>query len=85
MLNEILNLEGVAVLSKEQQKSVNGGGYYFGTPTCNGIGYRETINGKPVLSTAYQSCNYSYQRTFIGIDWGSSQTVESPCPDGFIC
>ena len=25
MLNEILNLEGVAVLSKEQQKSVNGG------------------------------------------------------------
>jgi hypothetical protein len=25
MLNEILNLEGVAVLSKDQQKSVNGG------------------------------------------------------------
>jgi hypothetical protein len=25
MLKEILNLEGVAVLSKEQQKSVNGG------------------------------------------------------------
>ncbi len=25
MLNEILNLEGVAILSKEQQKSVNGG------------------------------------------------------------
>ncbi len=31
MLNEILNLEGVAVLSKEQQKSVNGGRRFWGT------------------------------------------------------
>jgi hypothetical protein len=33
MLNEILNLEGVAVLSKEQQKSVNGGRRFWGTET----------------------------------------------------
>ena len=47
MLKEILNLEGVAVLSKEQQKSVNGG---YSDSVC-----RVVCKDKTVYSTA--SCS----------------------------
>jgi hypothetical protein len=61
MLNEILNLEGVAVLSKEQQKSVNGGRRFWGTEVTygstnrndeTGICYRAVYNQYFVLGIA---------------------------------
>jgi hypothetical protein len=83
MLNEILNLEGVAVLSKEQQKSVNGGGYPT-DPVCTG---RTMVVGE---STVVNECKYKYQRTFLGYDWGPVQDLAEsnaykPCPQGFMC
>jgi hypothetical protein len=53
MLNEILNLEGVAVLSKEQQKSVNGGvmGYqdfFSGADGCSGPSCSSDVDCKNV-------------------------------------
>ena len=52
MLNEILNLEGVAVLSKEQQKSVNGGAYW-GTFSGSACRLRITEGGKTYTFTQY--------------------------------
>ena len=52
MLNEILNLEGVAVLSKEQQKSVNGGvGSSCALIITNSSGYTEVYETMYYAST----------------------------------
>ena len=72
MLNEILNLEGVAVLSKEQQKSVNGG-WYLKNVVCTGKPYNNT-SGAPGgdQATAWE-CTGSRQKTFLGFDWGTAK------------
>jgi hypothetical protein len=54
MLKEILNLEGVAVLSKEQQKSVNGGMYWSNQNYSDSV-CRVVCKDKTVYSTA--SCS----------------------------
>jgi hypothetical protein len=86
-MKTILELEGVQKLSKNQMKTVGGGGYFTGAQ-CNGIGYTTYINGQPDPSSAYESCTYGYQRTFLGMDWGGVQNpggYEGPCPAGFMC
>jgi len=86
MQKSILNLEGVEILSKTQMKSIDGGGYLTGHQ-CQGIEYREYVNGQPVESTAYFSCTYQYQRTFLGFDVGRPQERGhvGECPAGVYC
>ena len=86
MFKEILNSEGVERLSRQQMKSVDGGGYLTGHQ-CQGIEYREYINRQPIESTAYFSCTYQYQRTFLGFDVGGVQSRGhvGECPAGVYC
>jgi hypothetical protein len=70
MLNEILNLEGVAVLSKEQQKSVNGG-YRNCVATGRSMVLESpddtiTFTSKPVAET----CEFKCETTLLGFHWG---------------
>jgi len=83
MLQNIANLKGVTVLSKEQQKNVNGGGYLTGAACTGGYVY----SGGQAVGFA---CTYKYQRTFLGFDYGSPQELApsnntSTCPAGMIC
>jgi hypothetical protein len=82
MLKEILNLEGVAVLSKEQQKSVNGGYRNCQVqPGSNHFIYSPgTTAGpdawKPVAVA--EKCFYTCETTFLGFRWGSIE-IEADC------
>lgn len=83
MLKNILTLDGVSLLSKEEQKNVNGG-LYLTNPTCTGNTMTVGEN-----TTVYE-CHYDGQRTFLGFDWGSPVTLAEsnaykPCPAGFMC
>ena len=86
MKKSILNLEGVEVLSKKEMKNVNGQGYLTNYQ-CTGNLYYNT-EGAGDGPTGYE-CTASYQRTFLGMDWGSPQDLASgqvfPCPAGMMC
>lgn len=86
MKKTILNLEGVEVLSKIEMKNVNGKGYVT-DHQCTGRFY-SSVEGTGEGPVAYE-CTARYQRTFLGMDWGKPQELESgqvfPCPEGMIC
>ena len=63
MLKNILKLEGVTLLSKEQQKSVNGG-YRNCIPTGR---QQFNLSADTVVS---ESCEWRCETTFIGITVG---------------
>jgi hypothetical protein len=70
MLNEILNLEGVAVLSKEQQKSVNGGRRFWGTETTYGA-----VAKNPETGICYRAV---YEQYFVlGVATNEIHVVET--------
>lgn len=82
MVINILNLEGVTVLTKQQQKKINGGGYFV-NPQCTG-------GTQPSGSGSCFQCKYQYQRTFLGMDYGKPQDLAEHnayncCPDGMMC
>ena len=83
MLKNILNLEGVAQLSKEEQKNVNGG-MRLVNASCTG---NTMTVGE---STTVYECHYDGQRTFLGFNWGSPVELDpsnayGPCPAGMMC
>lgn len=86
MKKSILSLEGVKMLSKKEQKNVNGGGYLTDY-TCTGNLYYNT-QGAGDAPVGYE-CTARYQRTFLGFDYGSSQELAAgqvfPCPAGMSC
>lgn len=72
MLQDILNLEGVAVLSKNQQKNVNGGGNL------------QVRNLKPTNRfTEYNggvvACECTWEYSYDGKNW---KTNTGACPTG---
>jgi hypothetical protein len=75
MLNNILNLEGVTLLSKEQQKNVNGG-LKITNVQCTGdlIEY----NGGVIA----EECTWDVRPSFLGIGFGSWESTSGPCPVG---
>ncbi|OYU79183.1 MAG: hypothetical protein CFE23_15205 [Flavobacterium sp. BFFFF1] len=76
MLENIKNLEGVTLLSKEEQKSVNGG-LKVRNVQCTGniIEY----NGG---AYAFE-CTWDSRPSWIGIGFGSWEPQKGPCPVGF--
>jgi hypothetical protein len=84
MKNSILNLEGVQVLSRNEQKNVNGGRGYLTNYQCTGNLYYNTT-GAGDAPTAME-CTAQYQPRFLGMDWGSPQDLAAgqvfPCPAG---
>ena len=81
MLNNILNIEGASVLTKEQQKSIIGGeGCYVFVRDANGnaIGWRGGLDG---LSLSVESAQTAYnnQQTFSDDSYVSGYCCAS-CP-----
>ena len=76
MLKNILNLEGVALLSKEEQKNVNGG------LKCVTLSYEEDITASGYVGNGYATgiCTFKCRPSFLGIGFGSWGEVQSgPC------
>jgi hypothetical protein len=85
MKKSILSLEGVEVLSKKQMSYVNGSGYLTGWQ-CTGNFYSNTIGAPGGDQVTAMECTATYQRTFLGVDWGRPQNLASgqvfACPPG---
>jgi hypothetical protein len=87
MFKEILNSEGVEELSRQQMKSLDGGGYLTNYQCTGNLYYATTGAGDG--PTGFE-CTAQYQPTFLGSTWGikpkelASHQV-FPCPAGMVC
>ena len=76
MLKNIQNLEGVSLLSKEEQKKVSGG------EKCRTIEVRAEEFSEGLVGEGYSShtCVYQCRPSFLGIGFGSwGETFERAC------
>jgi hypothetical protein len=72
MQNEILNLEGVQTLSKEQMKNVKG----------EGIRVRDIAGTGRLLPDGRMECTWRWRNTFLGIGYGEWTYTSGACPEG---
>ncbi len=84
MLNNILNIEGASVLSKEQQKSIVGGGdgcyIFLRDQHGNALGWHGDENGNDMTVSSSQGL-YSIGFSWPNGDYVSGYCCES-CPPG---
>ena len=76
MLKNILNLEGVSLLSKEEQKNVNGG------EKCKTLTRTPETFSSGLVGEGYPSatCTFQCRPSFLGIGFGSWGEIQSgPC------
>lgn len=76
MKKNILNLEGVTVLTKEQQKMVNGG------ERCTPVGNHDFdwyIEPATSGSPAIVYCEWECRKTFLGIGVGQTYIKKAGC------
>lgn len=83
MINSILNLKGVKVLSRNEQKNVNGGQKCVTLEVLEGVSYENdgpgtgTYNGGVVSAN---TCIIQCRPSFLGIGFGSwSEPERMPC------